>query len=45
MDAVRVIEKWVGKEAAIFAYALSVPEAEELVRREHRKSRDVALEQ
>ncbi len=40
VDAVATIEKWVGKEAAISAYALLVTEAEELVRREHRKNRE-----
>ena len=40
VDTVTVIEKWASKEAAISAYALSVAEAEELVRREHRKSRE-----
>ncbi len=34
VDAVGVIEKWAGKEAAISVYALSVPEVEELVKRE-----------
>ncbi len=38
--AVTMIEKWAGKEAAVSTYALSVTEAEELVRREHRKSRE-----
>ncbi len=40
VDAIALIEKWAGKEAAILAYALSVLEAEELVKRECRKSRE-----
>ena len=35
-----MIEKWAGKEAAISAYALPLMEVEELVRREHRKSKE-----
>ena len=40
VEVVASIEKWAGKEAAILAYALSVSEARELVRREQRKSRE-----
>ena len=40
VDTVAMIEKWAGKEAAILAYALLPIEAEELVRREHRKSKE-----
>ena len=40
VDAVAMIEKWAGKETTISVYALSPIEAEELVRREHRKSKE-----
>ena len=40
VDTVTTIEKWAGKEAAILVYALSLIEAEELVRRECRKSKE-----
>ena len=40
VDAVVTIEKRAGKEAAISVYTLLVTEAEELVRRECRKSRE-----
>ncbi len=40
VDAITLIEKWAGKEATISVYALLVSEAEELVKRGCRKSRE-----
>ena len=40
VEAVALIEKWAGKEAAISAYALLPIEVEKLIRRECRKSKE-----